>query len=191
MPIANCEWGAEMDHFLAVIGYSNSGKTTLVEALVPALKARGYRVGTVKHTHHSPEFDQTGKDSFRHFAAGADTALLDAGQTLSMVKRLPAVSSGSAGLKALAPYFDDVDLVIAEGYKSADCPKIEVYRPGSGPPLCRTVPNVIAVVTETGARTDAETGGGFPVSRFASTQMPDIVEMIERCIIEKNRPFQR
>ena len=184
-----------MDHFLAVIGYSNSGKTTLVEALVPALKARGYRVGTVKHTHHSPEFDQTGKDSCRHFAAGADTALLDAGQTLSMVKRLPAASSASAGLKALAPYFDDVDLVIAEGYKSADCPKIEVYRPGSGPPLCRTVPNVIAVVIEAGARTDAETdsqtGAGFPVSRFAATQIPDIVEMIERCIIEKNRRFQR
>lgn len=176
-----------MDHFLAVIGYSNSGKTTLVEALVRALKGRGYRVGTVKHTHHTPDFDQTGKDSFRHFAAGSDTAMLDAGQTLSMVKRVPAVNSEAAGLNALAPYFEDVDVVIAEGYKRADCPKIEVYRPGSEPSLCRTVSNVIAVVAEPGAQTDA----GFPVPCFALSQLPDMVEMIERCIIQKNRRSQR
>ena len=178
-----------MDHFLAVIGYSNSGKTTLVEALVRALKERGYRVGTVKHTHHSPDFDQTGRDSFRHFAAGSDTALLDAGQTLSMVKRIPAAGAETSGPEALARYFGDVDVVVAEGYKEADCPKIEVYRPGSGPPLCRTDANVIAIVTEADLEKDPETGAGCPVPCYAPTQIPEIVEMIETCIIQKNHRF--
>ncbi len=167
-----------MNCLIAVIGYSNSGKTTFIEALVPELKRRGYRVGTVKHAHHRPSFDKMGKDSWRHFEAGADTTLMDSAATLAMIKRKPPDQSKNADLHALSPYFGDVDVVIAEGFKAAECPKIEVYRSVDGHrPLCLTVENVIAVV--------ADSDADFPVPRFAITQIAELAEMIETCILQK------
>ncbi len=166
-----------MDHLIAIIGHSDSGKTTLVEMLVPAFKRRGYRVGTIKHSHHAPDFDKRGKDSWRHFEAGSDVALLASDTTLSMITRRREAADADGGIHGLAPYFGEVDIVIAEGFKTADCPKVEVYRATeASPPLCRSVDGVVAVVT------DAETG--FPVRRFDFAQLPELVSFIERRIFE-------
>jgi len=168
-----------MDCLIAIIGYSNSGKTTLIEALVPVLKSRGYRVGTIKHTHHFPEPDSPGKDSWRHFEAGSDTAMLASDTTLAMIKHRRLTARSDEGLGELAAYFGDVDVVIAEGFKAADCPKIEVYRATAeeNPPLCRRVKAVIAVVTDERA--------SFPVRRFGFDQLPELVELIERTILKQ------
>lgn len=167
-----------MDRLIAVIGYSNSGKTTLIESLVPELKRRGWRVGTVKHTHHDPEFDQVGKDSWRHFEAGAETAILYSEKLLSLVMRRQAPEPGADGLEGLDPLFRGMDIIIAEGFKSAGCPKIEVYRPAAESfPLCRTVEGVIAVVC------DVESD--FPVPRFGFSQVSDLAGMIEDRLIRR------
>jgi molybdopterin-guanine dinucleotide biosynthesis protein MobB len=162
-----------MDRLLAIIGRSGSGKTTLIEALVPELKQRGYRLGTLKHTHHSPEFDTVGKDSWRHFAAGVETAVLWSSERFFVVKRRePSASVDDTDIKELTGYFADVDLVIAEGLKYADCPKIEVYRQlGKGPPLCRSLTGVIAVVSDLNE--------DFPVPCFSAESIKEIAHMIE------------
>lgn len=168
-----------MDRLIAIIGYSDSGKTTLIENLVPELKRRGYRIGTVKHAHHSPKFDKTGKDSWRHFDAGAETAMIYGETLLAMVKhRRPSQAASSSDLQDLMKYFDDVDLVIAEGFKSGEFPKIEVYRAGDeAPPLCRSLESVVAVVT------DADIA--VAVNQFRFEQIGELADMIEQTVLRR------
>ena len=112
-----------MPKMISIVGKSGSGKTTLIEKLIPELKKRGYRIGTVKHTHHDIAADKKGKDSARHKTAGADTVILAAQKQIYMVKDMPCDS-----LENLEIYFQDMDLVITEGYKNEKLAKIEVFR---------------------------------------------------------------
>ena len=77
-----------MPLIVSFVGRSESGKTTLIEKLIPVLRRRGFRVGTIKHTHHNPELDRSGKDSARHLAAGASTVVLASSGQIQLVKRL-------------------------------------------------------------------------------------------------------
>jgi molybdopterin-guanine dinucleotide biosynthesis protein MobB len=98
---------------IAFVGYSKSGKTTLLEKLIRELKRRGYRIATVKHTAHPIAPNAPGKDSSRFAQAGADQVILAAPEIT--------LEEALAGVQ-------DVDLVLVEGYKRADVPKIEVNR---------------------------------------------------------------
>jgi len=112
-----------MPVIVSFVGRSESGKTTLIEKLIPVLLRRGLRVGTIKHTHHTPELDRSGKDSARHLAAGASTVVLASSGQIQLVK-----TGVNGGLGGLVRYFDDVDLLITEGFKQERTPKIEVLR---------------------------------------------------------------
>ena len=112
-----------MPQIICVVGRSKSGKTTLIEKLIPALIRKGYRVGTIKHSHHIFDFDKSGKDSWRHKDAGAETVIIASPGKIAMVK-----NDHQGTLESLQDYFDDLDLVIAEGYKKGRKPKIEVVR---------------------------------------------------------------
>ena len=130
---------------ISVVGKSKSGKTTLIEKLIPELKKRGYRVGTVKHASHDFDMDKKGKDSWRHKAAGADTVIVVSRQRIVMVK-----DENFVQLESIEKYFDDVDLVITEGFKQEKRPKIEVYRSHKNKkPLCNDDKTFIALVTDT------------------------------------------
>jgi len=112
-----------MPQIICIVGRSQSGKTTLIEKLIPALIRKGYRVGTIKHSHHIFDFDKSGKDSWRHKDAGAETVIIASPGKIAMVK-----NDHQGTLESLQNYFDDLDLVITEGYKGAHKPKIEVVR---------------------------------------------------------------
>ena len=112
-----------MPQMISIVGRSQSGKTTLIEKLIPALKQRGYKIGTIKHSHHIFDFDKTGKDSWRHKDAGADTVIIASPGKIAMVK-----NDYLGSLDGLQRFFDDLDLIITEGYKKEDKPKIEVVR---------------------------------------------------------------
>lgn len=134
-----------MPPVLAIVGQSRSGKTTLIEKLIPELKRRGFRVGVVKHTHHQVDFDKPGKDTHRHKAAGADAVILACAAQVTMVK-----DADGNRLDNVLPLLADMDIIIAEGYKRADRPKIEVLRQAPGPePVCRNDPLLKALVTDT------------------------------------------
>jgi molybdopterin-guanine dinucleotide biosynthesis protein MobB len=133
-----------MPAIVSFVGRSESGKTTLIEKLIPVLLRRGLRVGTIKHTHHTPELDRSGKDSARHLAAGASTVVLASSGQIRLVK-----TGVDGGLDGLIRYFDDVDLLITEGYKRERTPKVEVLRRAlGGPLLCLDDPTLIAVATD-------------------------------------------
>jgi molybdopterin-guanine dinucleotide biosynthesis adapter protein len=125
------------------IGSSGSGKTTLIEHLLPALKQRGLRVSAIKHAHHGFDLDRPGKDSFRYRAAGAEEVMLVADGRWALLRE------EDATLPELVARMTPVDLVLVEGFKLADIPKIEVFRPSLGKtPFYAADPGVVAVASD-------------------------------------------
>ncbi len=111
---------------LSIIGKSGSGKTTLLKKLIPELVKRGYKVGTIKHTHHHDfEIDKPGKDSWEHQNAGATSVAISSTNKFAFIKKLDEELTVK---DIVSNCFSDVDLVLAEGFKKEDFPKIEVLR---------------------------------------------------------------
>jgi molybdopterin-guanine dinucleotide biosynthesis protein MobB len=117
---------------VAVVGWKNSGKTTLVVALTAELRARGVRVATAKHGHPHFELDTPGRDSWRHFhEGGADAVLIAAEGRVALVRR---VEGEPDPLETLERYLGggDFDLVVVEGWKRAPLPRVEIVREATG-----------------------------------------------------------
>lgn len=131
-----------------VTGWKNTGKTTLMERLVAEFVARGLSVSTVKHAHHDTEIDHEGRDSYRHRIAGAREVILSSPRRWAVMHELR--DAPEPLLADLLTKLSSVDLVLIEGYKRADHPKIEAYRAAAGRNLlARTNPTIRAVATDT------------------------------------------
>ena len=128
---------------IAVVGWHNAGKTRFVEGLVKALKARGLRVATIKHSGHF-QLDREGTDTWRYAQAGSDLILISGGGQVALLERVDQDLPLSALLARLPA---GLDLVIAEGFKRADVPKFEIVRRETG--LERIAPDgqLLALVT--------------------------------------------
>ncbi|MDX9866094.1 MAG: molybdopterin-guanine dinucleotide biosynthesis protein B [Anaerolineaceae bacterium] len=110
---------------LSIVGKSGSGKTTLIEKLIPALKQQGFRIATIKHHFHADfDIDIPGKDSWRHAQAGSEHVILVSSSKIAAVRQL----SRELTIDEIAAEIKDVDLIIAEGYKTPQKPKIEIVR---------------------------------------------------------------
>lgn len=132
---------------LALVGWSGAGKTTLLTALIPLLTARNLSVSTLKHAHHRVDPDQPGKDSYRHRAAGASETMLATRARFVLFREHR--SEDEPDLAMLLARMAPADLFLAEGFKSAAVPKLEVYRPSLGkPPLWPDYAGVVAVVSD-------------------------------------------
>lgn len=112
---------------VSIVAKSGTGKTTLLEKLIAEMKKRGYKIGVVKHDAHRFDIDHEGKDSWRLAQAGADTMLISSPEKLAMVKQYTPDREPSLA-ETVATYFQDVDLVLTEGFKKSTMPKIEVHR---------------------------------------------------------------
>jgi len=135
----------EKPPIVSFVGNSGSGKTTLLEKMISQLTRKGFRLGTIKHDVHGFEMDRPGKDTWRHKQAGASTTMISSPAQVGIVMDVEREKSPRE-LLAMMP---DLDLVLTEGYKKADLPKIEVFRSQiSKAPLCLDDPNLIAVVSE-------------------------------------------
>ena len=111
---------------LGIVGWKNSGKTTLVEALVREMTARGLRISTVKHAHHAFDIDVPGKDSHRHREAGAHEVIVASGERWALMHELR--GAPEPPLEDLIAKLAPCDLVLVEGFKRGTHPKIEVAR---------------------------------------------------------------
>ena len=139
---------------LPVIGlcaYSGTGKTTLLTQLIPLLKRHNLRVGVVKHAHHKFDIDHPGKDSYEFRQAGAEQVVVASKNRIAWIKEHRDKSAEPVLSDALSALdTDDLDLVIVEGFKAEEFPKIELHRPSLGKPLmCTHDKNIIALATDT------------------------------------------
>jgi molybdopterin-guanine dinucleotide biosynthesis adapter protein len=162
-------------------GWSGSGKTTLMTQLLPALLRRGVSVSTVKHAHHDFEIDQPGKDSYRHREAGAAEVMISSDRRWALMHELR--GDAEPPLEELLRHMSPVDLVIAEGFKRAAMPKLEIHRPSLGKPLLAAEDkNIVAVASDMPI-------AGLTVPRFALDQADAIAAfIIDHCrLVVKER----
>lgn len=142
---------------LGVVGWSGSGKTSLLEGLVARLAGQGMRVNVVKHSHHDVELEPPRKDSARLRMAGAAEVMLASPYRVAILRELRGAREPSLAehLTRLAP----ADLTLVEGYKWERMPKLEVFRPSLGrPALYPEDPDILAVVSDA----PPPGGGGGP-----------------------------
>jgi molybdopterin-guanine dinucleotide biosynthesis protein B/molybdopterin-guanine dinucleotide biosynthesis protein len=157
---------------VSFVAKSGTGKTTMLEKVIAELKQRGYRVGVIKHDAHRFEIDYPGKDSWRLTQAGADTMLVSSPEKLALIRKHPEPPSVD---ELIATYFDDVDVILTEGFKKSGLPKIEVHRlERSATLICRGEehdPTLVAVVSDSPLELDV------PVLDINNTkQVADFVE---------------
>lgn len=128
-------------------GWSGSGKTTLMVKLLGELVSRGYRVSTIKHAHHAFDVDKPGKDSYEHRQAGAAEVMVSSAERWALMHEHRGAPEPT--VKDLVAQMTPVDLLLIEGFKRENHPKLEVHRPGVGKPLLQPEdPQVVAVASD-------------------------------------------
>ena len=154
---------------ISVVGYSNSGKTTYLEKLIPELSSRGHKVCAIKHDVHGFDIDVPGKDSHRLKAASAHTTLISSPFKIAMIADV----EKEMNLSELRDRFiSEIDIIITEGYKSDIHPKIEIFRDGIRDELlCKEDDTLFAVASDT------EIDTMVPVSSIDDPkEMADLIE---------------
>ena len=164
-----------MPPIVSIVGKSKSGKTTLIEELIRELKSRGYRVATIKHTPQGMTFDATDKDSWRHVQAGSETTAIGSPDRVVLIK--PATRAPT--LAEIARLIgEDCDIILAEGFKQDNAPKIEVHRREVGSPLS-TVRKLIAITTDEPLETK--------VRQFSLEDVKGLADLLEKGFIKPQR----
>ncbi len=164
-----------MHTIISIVGKSGSGKTTLLEGLIAELKQRGYRVAIVKHSHHAADIDMVAKDTWRFTQAGSELSALNSLDNLAIYRHIE-------------DYFDpqeisnfilwDYDLILTEGFKSSNYPKIEVHRKEQGDELLTDPQQLIAVVTDEPLVVD--------VPQFSRDDLAGIADLIENTLLSQH-----
>jgi len=130
--------GLPLDERLPLLGiaaWSGTGKTTLLERLLPCLRDRGLRVAVIKHAHHGFDVDQPGKDSHRLRQAGATPMLVASRHRLALMMETPGQEEADLAQLVEMVRLQAPDLVLVEGFKAWPLPKLELHRPAVGKPL--------------------------------------------------------
>ena len=162
-----------MPPVVSIIGRSKSGKTSLIEKLVAELKLRGYRVATIKH---AQEINfEPGKDSWRHLQAGSDATVVVSPDEAVLVKPVTASDTLDDIARLLGEYYD---IILTEGLKQANTPKIEVRYGDDNTPL-KNIRRLVAIVSDE----PADAG----VRQFTSQDIAEIVDLLEEGFIKPQR----
>jgi molybdopterin-guanine dinucleotide biosynthesis protein B len=164
-----------MPPIISIVGKSKSGKTTLLEKLIAELKSRGYRLATIKHTHGNITIPDSDKDSDRHLKAGSEATVVSAPDRLFMVKPLKEELTPEQIAQIIG---EDYDIILAEGFKQGDAPKIEVHRRENAPPL-KDIKKIFAIATNEPLDTK--------VRQFSLEDIKGIADLIEEGFIKPQK----
>lgn len=161
---------------ISIVGKSDAGKTTLLESLIGELKRRGHKVAIVKHSHHADDLDTATKDTWRFTRAGSELSAINSLDNLAIYRHMD-------------HYFDpqeisdfilwDYDVILTEGFKGSNYPKIEVHRHEQGKELLTDAAQLLAVVTDEPV--------DVKVPQFSRDDIPGIANLIEKAIINQQK----
>lgn len=143
---------------LGIAAWSGTGKTTLLEQLLPRLREQGLKVAVIKHAHHSFDVDQPGKDSYKLRSAGAAPVLVASRQRFALMQETPGLEEPDLAQLVAMMVPHNPDLVIVEGFKEWPIPKLVLYRAGIGDQAILTGPWVKAVALNAPTPIDLATG---------------------------------
>ncbi|HUU25625.1 MAG TPA: molybdopterin-guanine dinucleotide biosynthesis protein B [Methyloceanibacter sp.] len=131
-----------------VVGWKNSGKTTLMSRLIHELTRRGFEISVIKHAHQNFDIDHPGRDSFKMREAGARQVMLSSPRRFALMRELG--DAPEMTFDGLLAYVGPCDLVLVEGYKREAYPKLEIRRDGaaSRKPLSAEYPDVVAIASD-------------------------------------------
>jgi molybdopterin-guanine dinucleotide biosynthesis protein B len=164
-----------MPPIVSIVGKSSTGKTTFLEKLLREITGRGYKVATIKHSHHSISFDDPNKDSFRHAQAGAAATMVSSTTSFQIIRSLPK----ELNIDQLARHLgEEYDLVLTEGFSRGNAPKVEVHRKEAGP-LLEVASKLFAVVTDEPLETEAK--------QFSLDDVKGVADLIVEKFIKPNR----
>lgn len=129
---------------ISFVAKSGSGKTTLLEKVIQELKRRDYRLAIIKHHTHNFEIDHPGKDTWRHARAGADIVAISSPEKVAIIEN----RETELTLDEVLDRISGVDLILTEGYKRGNKPKIEVFRSAAHHQLCCRPDELIAIASD-------------------------------------------
>lgn len=160
---------------VSMVGKSGVGKTTALERVIREIKRRGYKVGTVKHDTHGFDLDRPGKDSWRHAQAGSDAVVISGPNKMALIRQL----ESEVPLDDIVSLLGDLDLIITEGYKKGDKPKIEVTRQERGTQLLCQPDELIGIM--------ADYPVDMPVPQFSLEDAAGVVDLLETLYLRRGR----
>lgn len=164
-----------MPPVVSIVGKSSTGKTTFLEKLLRELSGRRYKVATIKHSHHSIDFHDPKKDSYRHSKAGAAATLVSSTTSFQIIKPV----AQELTIDQLVRHFgDEFDLILTEGFSRGNAPKIEIHRKEAGP-LLEVASNLFAVVTDEPLE--------VAIQQFGLEDVQGVADLIEAKFIKPNR----
>jgi molybdopterin-guanine dinucleotide biosynthesis protein B len=164
-----------MPPVVSIVGKSKSGKTAVIERLVQELKSRGHRVATIKHAPLGTSFDEPGKDSWRHIEAGSEATVVSSPDNLVLVKPVSQDSTLEEIVRLLG---EDYDIILTEGFKQGNAPKVEIHRKDAGAPLTN-IKKRIAIVTDEPLETKAR--------QFSFGDNESLADLLERGFINPQK----
>ena len=164
-----------MPAVVSIVGKSKSGKTTLMEKLIRELKSRGYQVATIKHAMGDLGLDREGKDSWRHIQAGSEATAVSSPREFVLMKPV----TQELNLDEITRLFgEDYDIILTEGFRQGNAPKIEVHRKDIGPPF-GSLKKLIAIVTDEPLETK--------VRQFSLEDIKGLADLLEKGFIKPQK----
>ncbi|MCI6811842.1 MAG: molybdopterin-guanine dinucleotide biosynthesis protein B [Lachnospiraceae bacterium] len=154
--------------------YSNTGKTTFLERLIPLLKSRGLRLAVVKHDAHDFEIDKEGKDSWRFTKAGADMTLISSATKTAIIESRPRTFEENLFM------LHDVDLILVEGYKQEQLPRMGICRKAAGKGLPGSAGDYVALISD-----DEKLTASASIPCFGLEDYEAVADFIEFCFFSK------
>ncbi len=156
-----------MTNIVGIVGWKDVGKTFFVTEIINLLVKKGYKVGTIKHAHHDFDIDKPGTDSFKHRKSGASEVIISSSKRWAKI--IENNNKTEKKLKELLREFIDVDIVIVEGFKKENHPKIEIISQNSKI-VNNEIKNVVAIVA------DQKTKSNIPL--FMRNDVESLTEFI-------------
>ena len=153
---------------VGIVGWKNSGKTYFVSKIINKLKIKNFRVASIKHAHHEFEIDHKNTDSFIHREAGSSQVIVSSSKRWVKITELN--GSKEKTLNYLINQLSHTDIVIVEGFKNDNHPKIEIIKTGNNNYLFNKISNIKAIISQEKINTD--------LKQFKNNEIDNIVNFI-------------